>query len=85
MKLYQLVQRAVFARLVHKNLQVISPTALCLLQKATYSTSPDWGSKKSKFLQAQRTRKLEMSDPAIEAQLAPFRKAVKEQVLYYYY
>ncbi|XP_059143729.1 glycine--tRNA ligase-like [Physella acuta] len=79
MKLYQLVRRAVFAGLAHKHLQVISPTSFCLLQKTTYSTSSGWGSKKLKFLQSQRTRQLAMSDPAIEAVLAPYRKAVKEQ------
>ena len=41
---------------------------------------PKWGSKRSKVSKIARIRNIAMTDPAIEAQLAPFRKSVKEQV-----
>ena len=44
------------------------------------AAQPNWGSKKLKVSKIAKIRNIAMSDPAIEAQLAPLRKSVKEQV-----
>lgn len=65
---------------------IIKRTAALSLSRQLASTqlpqvqTPVWGSRKLRHKKKLQTYNLAMCDPEIEAKLAPFRAAVKEQV-----
>ncbi|CAL1543894.1 unnamed protein product [Lymnaea stagnalis] len=85
MKLYHLVLRTVCIGLGKPSFGLIrqSDNPISNVTVSHYiwrsSSTTNWGSNKHRIRQVQLTRKLAMTDPAIEAFLAPLRKAVKEQ------
>lgn len=85
MKLHHLVLRTVCIGLRKPLYGLIRPPYSPISNPAGFfyiersSSTSNWGSNKLRIHQIQLTRKIAMTDPAIEAVLAPLRKAVKEQ------